>query len=421
MTTNTTPESADNNAKSSKVETSASATKVATKKAPTPTQSQSSAPQAHNAISKVGLLALVLSVGAFATIGGGYLWLQEQQKLLLSELSQHQQQQNNSVEQSLKQALASQQQSTLAQIPQLAEQAVAPAISPVQQELAQLKALTLSLQQTKNTPWQLKEAEYLIRVASRSLWLEQDAQLATRLLNEADDKLKATKNPEFLPVRKLISQDIAALNLLPELATDDVILTLMGLAEQVNRLPIAMAHLPTPTEAEPDLELSDDIADYKENLAKTWQKIANYFFTVKRRASNVEALLSPEQQNILRQNLILKLQLAQWAVSQHKKALYQESLVKVNAWLSEYFDTDSPEVTGFIDTVTSMNNQVISLSLPSKLESYTAISRLVQSSAQGNVPSDAQDDVQNDTSPADNDENEKRKADNEQDSAGAIL
>ena len=384
MTNNTTPESADNNAKSSQLDASASKTKPATKKAST--RQQDKRPQAKNATSKVGVLALVLSVGALSAIGGGYFWLQEQQKLLLSELNQNQQLQQASAEQSIKQALANQQKSTLAKIPELAKQAVEPSISPVQQELALLKELTQSLQQVKNTPWQLKEAEYLIRVASRSLWLEQDAQLAIRLLHEADDKLKATKNPEVLPVRKLISQDIAALNLLPELATDDAIITLMGLADQVNSLPIAMAHLPTATEAEPDLELSDDIADWQENLAKTWQKIASFFFTVKRRASNVEALLSPEQQHILRQNLSLKLQLAQWAASQHKKALYQESLGKVNAWLTEYFDTDSPAVANFIKSVTAMNNQVISLSLPSKLASYAAINRLIQLTQSDAVP-----------------------------------
>ncbi|REL28686.1 hypothetical protein DXX93_20360 [Thalassotalea euphylliae] len=406
MTDNTTPESAAKNTKPSKtkpanttspkadkaeLESSAKlsspAKKAANKTASTAPKTPPAKPPKQG-ISKVGALALVLSVGAIAGLGGGYFWLMEQHKTLRAEVQQSHQLQLSATEQNLQQALnqqqatlTRQQETALAQVPQLAEQALSPALSPVQTELAQLRTLTQSLQQNNSAPWQVKEAEYLIRVASRSLWLEQDAQLAIRLLNEADDKLKTTKNPEYLPVRKLISQDIAALNLLPELATDDVILTLMGLTEQIDALPIAMAHLPTPTTAAPDLTLSEDIADWRENLSKTWQKIASYFFTVKRRASNVEALLSPEQQNHLRQNLQLKLQLAQWATSQHKKALYQESLNKVNAWVSEYFDMESLAVTNFQQTITELRNQVVSLSLPNKLESYRAISRLAQNPA----------------------------------------
>ena len=411
MTDNTTPESADKNTKLSKTKpadtTSSELEKAKAEKAKAEKTASdkaklgSSAKKAVNTspkvppskpqkqgISKVGVLALVLSIGAIASVGGGYIWMMEQQKTLLAEVQQSHQQQLSATEQNLQQALtqqqerlSSQQQEVLAQLPTLAEQAVNPVLSPVQNELEQLRALTQSLQQHNSAPWQVKEAEYLIRVASRSLWLEQDAQLAIRLLNEADDKLKTTKNPEYLPVRKLISQDIAALKLLPELATDDVILTLMGLTEQVDTLPIAMAHLPTPSEAAPDLTLSEDIADWRENLSKTWQKIASYFFTVKRRASNVEALLSPEQQNHLRQNLQLKLQLAQWATSQHKKALYQKSLNKVNGWVSEYFDTESLAVANFQQALIELRNQVVSLSLPDKLASYSAISQLAQRDA----------------------------------------
>ena len=68
-----------------------------------------------------------------------------------------------------------------------------------------------------------------------------------------------------------------------------------------------------------DLALSDNIGDWQENLAKTWHKFLNDFITVRRRTGMVEPLMAPDQQQHLKQNLSLKIQLVQWAASEQKE------------------------------------------------------------------------------------------------------
>lgn len=372
-------------AENKSAETMASAdVKTATKTSSTAAKSSPSTRRtvtpAKQPVSKTALLALLVALLAVAGLGGGYVWHQQQQQLLVNQLTESfnaQQTQALSQTESQLAALINQQSAqTLANN----EQQVQTAIIPLQQEMLELRALTSALQQNQPSDWLLQEAEYLIRIAARSMWLEKNGQSAINLLLDADARIKELGNPAFLPVRQAISQDIETLKLLPELATDDVVLKLMALNKQVDSLPIAMAYLPTSLEDEPELELSEDIADWRENLRKTWQETLAKFITVKRRTSNVEALLTPTQQQNLRQNIRLKLQLAQWAASQQNSVIFDAAIADAQNWLGEYFDQEDVRVVNFSDSLDSTTNAIISLTLPDTLLSQQAITRALMRS-----------------------------------------
>ncbi|MCH2055949.1 MAG: uroporphyrinogen-III C-methyltransferase [Thalassotalea sp.] len=366
-------------------ETTASAdVKTATKTSSTAAKSSPSKRRtvtpAKQPVSKTALLALLVALLAVAGLGGGYVWHQQQQQLLMNQLTESfNAQQTQALSQTESQlATLINQQSAQSQANN--EQLVQTAIIPLQQEMLELQALTNALQQNQPSDWLLQEAEYLIRIAARSMWLEKNGQSAINLLLDADARIKELGNPVFLPVRQAISQDVETLRLLPELATDDVVLKLMALNKQVDSLPIAMAYLPTSLEDEPELELSEDIADWRENLRKTWQETLAKFITVKRRTSNVEALLTPTQQQNLRQNIRLKLQLAQWAASQQNSVIFDAAIADAQSWLGEYFDQDDVRVVNFSDSLDSTTNATISLTLPDTLLSQQAITRALMRS-----------------------------------------
>lgn len=343
---------------------------TATKPASPRTPAASAAPQQTS--SKTALIALLLSLLSLIAIGGHYYWQTKQHSLLVEQLlSTSQAQQKNNESNVL--ALVKKQQDAFASsmITQVER-----ALSDKEQQLnildQELNALTQQLNELgKNQPtnWPLVEAEYLIRIAARSLWLEKDTIVAVNLLNDANARLKELNDPALLPIRTVINQDIEMLNLQPALAVDDVILKLMGLTEQVNRLPIAMAYLPESTEKQTQFELSTNTDDWQENLAKSWHKFMENFITVRRRTANVEALLSPQQQQNLRHNLHLKLQLSQWAASQHNTTLYIKSLEDAANWVNQYFDVQDDVIQRFVTQIAQLKGEVVSLTLPRNLQS----------------------------------------------------
>jgi len=132
-----------------------------------------------------------------------------------------------------------------------------------------------------------------------------------------------------------------------------------------------------------DLALSDNIGDWQDNLAKTWQKFINDFITVRRRTGMVEPLMAPEQQQHLKQNLSLKIQLVQWAASEQKEEIYQQTLLDIQQWLNEFFDMNLPVNKRFYQSIEKLKQQTIHYDYPSDLRSLAAIKRLLQESKQG--------------------------------------
>jgi len=263
---------------------------------------------------------------------------------------------------------------------------------------AQVTQLEQHVQQRQPSDWLIHEAEYLVRVAARTMWLERDTTAAISLLRDADSRLKELNQPKFLAVRALINEDIEALALMPTLQNQEAILTLMALNKQIPTLELAGANLAQAIDdTKEDFTLSNDVADWQENLAKTWQKFLNDFITVRRRTGMAEPLMTPDQQQHLRQNLSLKVQLVQWAASEQKQEIYQQTLLDIQQWLNEFFDMELAVNQKFYQAIEQLKLQTIYYDYPSDLRSLSAIKRLLNDSKNAAKP--AQKDSINEKAP----------------------
>ncbi len=340
---------------------------------------------------KTATIALVIaSVSIFTSIGH-YFWQQQQSSAQFLTLNQQNQQAIQQSQAQLKNSLTAefnrqlqQQHRTTSQSQQSAKQAHIDSDTQLQQLTTQIRQLEQQVSLRQPNDWLIHEAEYLVRVAARTMWLERDTKAAINLLRDADNRLKELDQPKFLPVRALINEDIESLALMPTLQNQQAILTLMALNKQVPTLVLAGVNLAEALDqTKEDLALSDNIGDWQENLAKTWHKFLNDFITVRRRSGMVEPLMAPEQQQHLKQNLSLKIQLVQWAASEQKKEIYQQTLLVVQQWLNEFFDMNLPVNESFYNSIEQLKQQTIHYDYPSDLRSLAAIKRLLQETKQG--------------------------------------
>ena len=347
------------------------------------------APATNKASNKTATIALVLaSISIFASIGH-YVWQQQQTNTQLLSLSQQNQQVIQQSQAQLKSNLSAEfnrqlqlQHSATNQSQQSAQKAHLDSDAQIQRLTTQIQQLEQQVSQRQPSDWLIHEAEYLVRVAARTMWLERDTKAAIGLLRDADNRLKELDQPKFLPVRALINEDIESLALMPTLTNQEAVLTLMALNKQVPTLVII-----TPEEAleqaKEDISLSDDIGDWQENLAKTWQKFLDDFITVRQRTGIIEPLMTPDQQQHLIQNLSLKVQLVQWAASEQKAEVYQQTLLDIQQWLNEFFDMDLPVNQRFYQAIEQLKQQTIHYDYPSDLRSLAAIKRLLKDTKQG--------------------------------------
>ncbi|MBL4910320.1 MAG: uroporphyrinogen-III C-methyltransferase [Alteromonadaceae bacterium] len=330
--------------------------------------------------SKIAVLALTVALLSAAGVGGLFYWQQLQVNHLTAQFSQQLNQKLSQQSQQQQLANKTQTQKLLITQRQQVNQQINAEISKIdasqQAKMSQLETALTRIAQRKPSDWLVHESQYLIRVALRSLWLEHNTPSAISLLKDADQRLQSLNSPQYLSVRQAINQDITALQLLPKLTTDNTILTLMGLAQQIDKLPLTKIKGIDDNDEE-SFQLSENTADWKENLARSWHKFIDEFITIRRQDNAVVPLMSPQYQQNLRENLSLKLQLAQWAASQGKTALYQQALDDIKQWQQQYFAMDNALNVNFQQGINKLKQAVIAIALPKTLASLTAIEQLM--------------------------------------------
>lgn len=361
---------------SSKIEQSKAKANDKSANTKTATKPSIDAAKQSSGISKTALLALLLAIAAGAGVAGSYWYSQQQLNAKLSELVTDNQAQQQTFQQQIERTLQSSgrtNEQRLAQVINNNTKATTETIELLENKLARMENQLSALANKNPSDWVLNEVEFLVRAANRSLLLDKDLATVTSLLIDADKRIESLNDPQYLPLRVSIRTDIEQLAMLPVLATDSVILSLMALNKSIDNLPLAMVEIPEPSNTDIDTELSTDIADWQQNLQKTWHRFLSDFITVRRRTGAVEPLMTPEQQINLRQNLSLKLQQAQWAATQNNAQIYQQTLADVSMWLSSYFDLTTAAGQQFSARIDELKSAIVAVEYPSALQSLKQV------------------------------------------------
>ncbi|MGU0161020.1 uroporphyrinogen-III C-methyltransferase [Escherichia coli] len=169
--------------------------------------------------------------------------------------------------------------------------------------------------------WLLAQADFLVKLAGRKLWSDQDVTTAAALLKSADASLADINDPSLITVRRAITDDIASLSAVSQVDYDGIILKLNQLSNQVDNLRLAdndSDGSPMNSDGE---ELSSSISEWRINLQKSWQNFIDNFITIRRRDDTAVPLLAPNQDNDLRENIRSRLLVAAQAVPRHSKRL----------------------------------------------------------------------------------------------------
>ncbi len=362
-----TTSSAETKTATAETKTAATKPKKAASKKQNP--AKASTPEQKKPSAAIAIVALILALAAGTGVGGLYYWQQLEQQKSKAALNENTEQRLRDNQQKINQQLSAQQQKNEQVLQAFANKLH----QSYQNKISVLESDIAKLGQNKPSDWLVHEAEYLVRIASRTLWLEKDSTAAINLLKDADNRLEELNNPAFLPTRQLIHQDIEQLKLLPKLNTESIILQLMGMNKQVGALIIAEAHIRQDEQTVEDLALSESAADWQENLKKTLSNFSKQFLTISRREGSVEPLLLPKHQQNLRQNLQLKLQLALWAVSEGKTQVYQAALDDTQNWLNEFFDMKNEINQNFVQNIVALKQVKITADYPNSLASLQAL------------------------------------------------
>jgi uroporphyrin-3 C-methyltransferase len=220
--------------------------------------------------------------------------------------------------------------------------------------------------QDHGTTLLLGEAEHLMRIAAYQLHLRRDPTAALDTLALADERLAAVSDPLVVSVRETLARETLALAAVPTPDIAGAAAKLGALAEQAAIFPLhrddqstegTPPETPTngdatttaagretdgtPSAADPGLageqsrwgELMDDLGQSLGRLVR-----------VQKHNENMAALLSPDEERLMRQNLQIKFETARLALLERQSQIYRDTLEEAQHWLQTYFDTDDEAV-----------------------------------------------------------------------------
>lgn len=229
--------------------------------------------------------------------------------------------------------------------------------------------------------WLLAEAEYLIKLASHRLLLEQDVKTAIVAMEGANARLAEVGDPSLLKVRKQINKDIQKLKSVPNIDVAGISLTLSGLIQSVSKLPL---QVPDPDSIRERIKERGTeqrvIEGWKGFLIALWQDLKN-LVVIRNHEQPIQSMLTTDQQFFLVQNLQLRLEQARLALLQGETGVYQERLKEIEKSVPKYFDVTHELTRSTVDTVSKLLKQDITPELPELTRSYEKLEKYLNSSS----------------------------------------
>lgn len=319
-----------------------------------------------------GLLWLFILILLAALVGGGWCvwqgWQIQQQHMRTLETQLQQQQRE----------LAEQRQTTeleLAQQLNRQQETVQLTVSDLSQRLENINGRVASMSSVSRDNWKLAEAEYLLRLANQRVLLERTSSNAVALAETVDDILRQLNDPELFPVRRAIARDISDLKLAGDIDREGVYLRLQALAGQMEKLPLI-----------DPLSDNDDpwqLAELAETTPESWwNKIRNganellqkfsHHLRIRDHGSPVPAILPPDNQFYLKQNVRMALEQAQLALLREEAQIYQVSLDKAKDSIERYFPLNQQSLAVRAE-LADLQTVMIDASLPTFTESIALL------------------------------------------------
>lgn len=283
-----------------------------------------------------------------------------------------------------------------------------------EQNLNSLNERLAAVSTLDNNVWLISQANYLVHLAGRKIWSDQDYTSARLLLKSADESLAKTNDPSLLPARQAITKDINSLSQVTFVDADGIILKLLGLTESITELPLVGNYKDIDlgmnqyddTLANNANTSADNVThstdDWSDNLLANASIFMDKFIKIEKldvkdnhfskcldkagsdekqivKCQILKTPLSAEQSLYLRENIRFRLLIAAQAVPRHQELIYQQALNDTAIWVNAYFDGNAPTVKAFIDELENLQNQPISnQNIPDKLDSITELEKLMQ-------------------------------------------
>ena len=236
----------------------------------------------------------------------------------------------------------------------------------------------------QNNDWLLLKARYALELATINAHWSDNTSSTIALLQQADSLLVNFHEQELYTVRQTIAKEIAQLQAIP---TIDIV----GLLAKLDAAQQSLMHIPVKNPFSLTKPVTSNTSEHKsaswrEHLKNSLHQLGKLFI-IRHHNEDVEPLLSPGYDAVLRENGLLSLQEAQWAVIQRHHDVYQLSLIQAIQTIKRAFDVNDKNTQALLEQLKDLQQTILDVQEKPKLgESLVLLNQWIESAPSRSVP-----------------------------------
>lgn len=252
-------------------------------------------------------------------------------------------------------------------------------ITRLRQQLGAVQQQQNSVSSDANLEWKIREAEYLLGIASQKLQLQADVTSSIALLENADAALLASGSNSVFAARQAIADDLLLLKEVIPVDHSGIYLRLDALIGQIQSIDLLESMRDSfqsrrDAESQPVPVVSEDggVIDASLNFLSS-------IFVWRKWDEAPVAMIAPGQDTLIKQNLRLVLEQAQLALLLRDSTLYRRSIENGIDWLRRYTAPESTIGRSLQSSLNELQTIDIDPTLPTLERTLNAINQLTAS------------------------------------------
>lgn len=228
---------------------------------------------------------------------------------------------------------------------------------------------------TVTTQRTLSTIQFLVHLADLHLTVDHNPKSALSILMMAKTELDHAQQNHFGTLKQALNNDIAQLQSASHVDINSVFLTISHINAEIQAL--------SPIPAQPTISIKNTVDSMKtagsdlpwyHRLWESAKQVKNLFIIRQLNTQNVP-LFSAEIEATVKQNMLLQLNMAQWALLHHDQKIFQSALQNTMQMLSQHFAL-SAAMNPILTQLKTLENTQIDATLPNLNNTMNALSSL---------------------------------------------
>lgn len=244
------------------------------------------------------------------------------------------------------------------------------------------KQLQIAMSQKfyQNQNWILLKARYYLELAQINAHWSSSFSSTIALLQQADQLIQQLNDPKIFDIRQAIAKDIALLQSVPQIDIAGILSQLDAAQLSLNTLtiPSTLSNNKSEPETTPTPTTPQDKASVWRLHLQDSISLLNKLVIIRRNDEDIKPLISPAFEAILKENIRLNLQEAQWAVLNSNPQVYQLVLNQAITMLKKDFNAGAQNTAALIQKLSELQQIQLIQKRPEVGQALPLLNQLIE-------------------------------------------